>query len=253
MPLARGGVHALRAIIDDRVATAESTGPLTNIEPEDELADLLVWALEIADREGLPAVEGELEDRLSPMALNPIRLIAGGVEQWRLDDLFSIPDLPFTVGDDAAVFDDDEDMFGGDDDEQTLKSLAAAIMHASVDSERGRRAAEREHYAQTAAALSQIVSDRVGTTDVQIRPEEALDVARRVFPGGPSELAAYMDEIARDDKERELRDCDQEVLEKITRNMSKRAASLLIEDMDYMGAKRWVDRYRPSTRCLGLQ
>ena len=87
-----------------------------------------------------------------------------------------------------------------------------------------------------------------------------------------------MDEIARDDEERELllacafvfvfedivllddravqkvlrevdtsdlatalRDCDQEVMDKVTRNMSKRAATLLIEDMEYMGPIRRRD------------
>jgi hypothetical protein len=508
VPIARGGVQALRTILDDGGTPAGSSLPLTGIEPANELADLLVSALEIAQRDGLLALDSEFEDRLSSTALGPLRLIAdgvppealaasldlefgrrrrwaddveqaldaqlralaGGVAQWRLDDLFSIPGLSLTVGDDAAMFDDGEEIFGADDgepareslplvgalravltegdltrrgqsesirrlfvdfrselrrahailltaaaaiqddhpvsllratlaryhggpaasgpdslaafvkavantfgepaaiwseleallehaewvasyavsppsdqtraterpgaqavllyqeqvrrvrsareadvaqaerardyirsqrpeierawartkpdpdtlhylhDKQTLKSLAAAIMHASVDGERRRRAAERETYAQTAAALSQAVSDTLGATDLQCSPDEALDVARRVFPGGPSELATFMDEIARDDEERELllacafvfvfedivllddravqkvlrevdtsdlatalRDCDQEVMDKVTRNMSKRAATLLIEDMEYMGPIRRRD------------
>jgi hypothetical protein len=99
-------------------------------------------------------------------------------------------------------------------------------------------------------------------------PEMAL--ARSLFPGGPTEFGRLMEAAAQDDREREILLCqsfvfediillddraiqkvlreidmeslalamkgvDPEVQEKITRNMSRRAAEMLREDMEYMG------------------
>lgn len=100
--------------------------------------------------------------------------------------------------------------------------------------------------------------------------EPEMVLARSLFPGGATELEQLMEETARDDREREILLCqafvfedfillddrsiqkvlreidmetlalamkgvDPEVQEKITRNMSRRAAELLREDMEYMG------------------
>lgn len=155
-------------------------------------------------------------------------------------------------------------------DAETRRRLSAVLMQEVLDQDKELAAAEERIRSTARSRCAGKVREILGSEVPQLDIETGFDAARRIFPGGASALAKFMQQIARDDEERDMllarafvfedivvlddrsiqkvlreleavtlatamKGADAEVTAKIYRNMSRRAASLLREDIEYMG------------------
>jgi len=179
------------------------------------------------------------------------------------------------------------------EDRTLLSSLSADLMKLYTRRrkalEETRRQIEDESLVRLKKTLEHYLGKRgmdLAAGITSLKEEDEIDILKKVYPGGPADLARFMDTTAADEEERELllprafvfedlvllddraihkvlrrveltdlatalKGVDEEVREKIFRNLSLHSMEELKEDMGYMGPVRRKDVEKIQDRIVG--